>query len=152
MRLVPRAHRSDPPGIALESFVVMSKWRQRCRSFEAGEEVSVQIADRDVRYKRGPPVDSSCSRFPTVRERPTPDPHLLRQAQHSPRTEPQNSRKCLPSTTFGTQKTTSPPSRCGSADVSRSAAQSDHSSWASMANRCDFVAIYKTSFATMGVW
>lgn len=49
----------DPPGFALENFDVMGKWRQRYRGFEAGEEVSVQVADRDVRYKWGAPVDSS---------------------------------------------------------------------------------------------
>lgn len=49
----------DPPGFALENFDVMGKWRQRYRSFDAGKEVSIQVADRDVRYKRALPVDAS---------------------------------------------------------------------------------------------
>lgn len=49
----------DPPGFALENFDVMGKWRQRYRGFEAGEEVSMKVADRDVRYKLGAPADSS---------------------------------------------------------------------------------------------
>ena len=43
----------DPPGFALENFDVMGKWRERYRSFDTGEEVSSQVADRDVRYKLG---------------------------------------------------------------------------------------------------
>ncbi len=49
----------DPPGFALESFDVMGKWRDHYRSFGEGETVGLQVAGRDVRYKRGLPVDSS---------------------------------------------------------------------------------------------
>jgi hypothetical protein len=49
----------DPPGFALENFDVMGKWRERYRSIDTGEQVSIQVADRDVRYKMGAAVDAS---------------------------------------------------------------------------------------------
>jgi len=53
-------HRSiDPPGFALESFDVMGAFRDYYRSFEKGEEVKIRIADRGVRFRKGPPVDAT---------------------------------------------------------------------------------------------
>lgn len=49
----------DPPGFALEGFDVMGATRGNYRSFEHGEEVSIRVADREVRYKIGPTVDAS---------------------------------------------------------------------------------------------
>ncbi|MFN3151522.1 DUF1592 domain-containing protein [Bremerella sp.] len=49
----------DPPGFALENFDVMGRWRDHYRSIGEGEHVDVKVALRDVRYKRGLPVDAS---------------------------------------------------------------------------------------------
>ena len=49
----------DPPGFALESFDVMGAWRDRYRSFEEGDPLKLKIANRDVKFKLGPPVDAS---------------------------------------------------------------------------------------------
>lgn len=49
----------DPPGFALESFDVMGAWRENYRSLGEGEKVNLTVAGRDVRYKRGLPVDPS---------------------------------------------------------------------------------------------
>ncbi|QDU73754.1 hypothetical protein Pan97_07530 [Bremerella volcania] len=49
----------DPPGFALESFDVMGKWRDHYRSIGEGDEVDIKVALRDVKYKRGLPVDAS---------------------------------------------------------------------------------------------
>jgi hypothetical protein len=49
----------DPPGFALESFNPIGGWRDRFRSLGEGERVDVEVAGRKVRYRIGPPVDSS---------------------------------------------------------------------------------------------
>lgn len=49
----------DPPGFALESFDPIGGWRDRFRSLGEGDKVSIEIDGRKVRYKLGPPVDSS---------------------------------------------------------------------------------------------
>jgi len=49
----------DPPGFALESFDPVGGWRDRFRSLGQGENVKLEIGDRKVRYKLGPPVDAS---------------------------------------------------------------------------------------------
>ena len=49
----------DPPGFALESFDPIGGWRERFRSIGQGESVKLEIGDRKVRYKLGPPVDAS---------------------------------------------------------------------------------------------
>ena len=53
-------HKSiDPPGFALENFDVMGKWRDHYRSMGEGEELDLVVALRDVKYRRGLPVDAS---------------------------------------------------------------------------------------------
>ena len=49
----------DPPGFALENFDVMGKWRTRYRSFDKGEPLKLKVANRQVKYKLGLPVDAS---------------------------------------------------------------------------------------------
>lgn len=49
----------DPPGFALESFDVMGAERDFYRSFDKGKPLTKKVADRPVRYKRGPKVDAS---------------------------------------------------------------------------------------------
>ena len=49
----------DPPGFALENFDVMGAWRDRYRSFDLGDPVPFKVANREVRYKLGRPVDAS---------------------------------------------------------------------------------------------
>ncbi|OAI56531.1 hypothetical protein AYO49_04105 [Verrucomicrobiaceae bacterium SCGC AG-212-N21] len=49
----------DPPGFALENYDVIGGWRDRFRSLGEGEQVSVRIEGRKVRYRLGPPVDAA---------------------------------------------------------------------------------------------
>ena len=49
----------DPPGFALESYDVIGGWRERFRSIEKGEQVSLTVQGRKVRYRLGPPVDAT---------------------------------------------------------------------------------------------
>lgn len=49
----------DPPGFALESFDPIGGWRDRFRSLGAGDKVAELVQGRKVRYRIGPPVDSS---------------------------------------------------------------------------------------------
>jgi hypothetical protein len=49
----------DPPGFALENYDVIGGWRDRFRSLGEGEQVSLRIEGRKVRYKLGPPVDAA---------------------------------------------------------------------------------------------
>jgi hypothetical protein len=49
----------DPPGFALESYDVIGGWRERFRSIGEGEQVKLSIQGRKVRYRLGPPVDST---------------------------------------------------------------------------------------------
>jgi len=49
----------DPPGFALESYDVIGGWRERFRSIEKGEQVSLTVQGRKVRYRLGPPVDAA---------------------------------------------------------------------------------------------
>lgn len=50
----------DPPGFALENFDVIGGWRDRYRSLEHGDVAGKTFKNnRPVRYKLGPPVDSS---------------------------------------------------------------------------------------------
>lgn len=49
----------DPPGFALESFNPIGGYRDRYRSIGNGDRVNVQVNGRKVRYRLGPPVDSS---------------------------------------------------------------------------------------------
>ena len=51
--------RIDPPGFALESFDVMGAWRDRYRGLDVGKVLETKVADRKVRYKAGPVVDST---------------------------------------------------------------------------------------------
>lgn len=53
-------HRAiDPPGFAMESFNPIGGWRDHFRSLGEGERVTLEVNGRRVRYKKGPPVDSS---------------------------------------------------------------------------------------------
>ena len=49
----------DPPGFALENFDVMGAWQDQYRSFEKGESIRRKVANRQVRYKLGLPVDAA---------------------------------------------------------------------------------------------
>jgi hypothetical protein len=49
----------DPPGFALESYDVIGGWRDRFRSLGEGEQVSLRVEGRKVRYRLGPPVDAA---------------------------------------------------------------------------------------------
>jgi len=49
----------DPPGFALESYDVIGGWRDRFRSLGEGEQVSLKVEGRKVRYKIGQPVDAA---------------------------------------------------------------------------------------------
>lgn len=49
----------DPPGFALESYDVIGGWRERFRSVGDGEPVKLTVQGRKVRYRLGPPVDST---------------------------------------------------------------------------------------------
>ena len=49
----------DPPGFALESFDPVGLYRNRFRSMGEGERVVRRINGNNVRYKLGPPVDST---------------------------------------------------------------------------------------------
>ena len=51
----------DPPGFAMEEFNPIGGLRDRYRSLGEGEKVNkkIGVGPRDVRYKLGPPVDSS---------------------------------------------------------------------------------------------
>lgn len=53
----------DPPGFALENFNPIGGWRDRFRSLGSGDRVDLQINNRRVRYRLGPPVDSSGQTF-----------------------------------------------------------------------------------------
>ncbi|MEZ6112277.1 MAG: DUF1592 domain-containing protein [Pirellulaceae bacterium] len=53
-------HRAiDPPGFALESFNPIGGWRERFRSLGEGDRVETLVNGGKVRYRLGPPVDSS---------------------------------------------------------------------------------------------
>jgi mono/diheme cytochrome c family protein len=49
----------DPPGFALESFDPIGGWQDRFRSLGDGDRVDREIGGNRVRYRLGPPVDSS---------------------------------------------------------------------------------------------
>ena len=49
----------DPPGFALENYDVIGGWRDRFRSIGEGEQVKLTVQGRKVRYRLGPPVDST---------------------------------------------------------------------------------------------
>ena len=50
----------DPPGFALESFDPIGGWRENFRSIGEGEKPTEKWAgDKGIRYRIGPPVDSS---------------------------------------------------------------------------------------------
>lgn len=49
----------DPPGFALENYDVIGGWRERFRSIDKGEQVSLRVEGRKVRYRLGPPVDAA---------------------------------------------------------------------------------------------
>ncbi len=49
----------DPPGFALESFDPIGGWREWYRSLGAGEEIKQEVNRTRVKYRKGPPVDSS---------------------------------------------------------------------------------------------
>ena len=49
----------DPPGFALECFNPIGGWRERFRSLGEGQLVDIRVRGRGVRYRIGPPVDSS---------------------------------------------------------------------------------------------
>jgi hypothetical protein len=49
----------DPVGFALESFDVMGGYRDRYRTLDKGEIVDKSFADRPVKYRSGPVVDST---------------------------------------------------------------------------------------------
>ena len=49
----------DPPGFALENYDVIGGWRERFRSIDKGEQVSLKVEGRKVRYRLGPPVDAA---------------------------------------------------------------------------------------------
>ena len=49
----------DPPGFALESFDPIGGWRERFRGMGDGERPRLEINGQQVRYRLGPPVDSS---------------------------------------------------------------------------------------------
>jgi hypothetical protein len=49
----------DPPGFALESYDVIGGWREKFRTIEKGEAVSVTVNGRPVRFTLGPPVDAT---------------------------------------------------------------------------------------------
>ena len=51
----------DPPGFALETFDVMGAERTFYRSFDKGQRINLKVADRPIKYKRGPNVDASGS-------------------------------------------------------------------------------------------
>lgn len=51
----------DPPGFALESFNPIGGWRDRYRSLGEGDRVEIEVNGRQVRYRLGPPVDSTGS-------------------------------------------------------------------------------------------
>ena len=55
----------DPPGFALESFNPIGGFRDRYRSIGSGDKVDTLVGGRSVRYRLGPPVDSS-GRLPTL--------------------------------------------------------------------------------------
>jgi hypothetical protein len=49
----------DPPGFALENYDVIGGWRDRFRSLGEGEQVTLRIDGRKVRYRLGLPVDAA---------------------------------------------------------------------------------------------
>ncbi|MBE2284486.1 MAG: DUF1592 domain-containing protein [Prosthecobacter sp.] len=49
----------DAPGFALENYDVIGGWRDRFRSIDKGDQVSLKIEGRKVRYRLGPPVDAA---------------------------------------------------------------------------------------------
>lgn len=49
----------DPPGFALESYDVIGGWRERFRSIDQGDFISLKVEGRKVRYRLGPPVDAA---------------------------------------------------------------------------------------------
>lgn len=49
----------DPPGFALENYDVIGGWRENFRSVGEGKFIDLKVEGRKVRYKEGPPVDSS---------------------------------------------------------------------------------------------
>jgi len=49
----------DPPGFALENYDVIGGWRERFRSIDKGEQVSLKVEGRKVRYRLGSPVDAA---------------------------------------------------------------------------------------------
>ena len=49
----------DPPGFALESYDAIGGWRDRFRSLGEGEQVSLKVDGRKVRYRLGQPVDAA---------------------------------------------------------------------------------------------
>lgn len=49
----------DPPGFALENYDVIGGWRDRFRTMGEGVPVRLRVDGRTVRYRVGPPVDSS---------------------------------------------------------------------------------------------
>jgi hypothetical protein len=49
----------DPPGFALESFNPIGGFRERFRSMGEGEKIKEKIGGRNVRFRRGPAVDSA---------------------------------------------------------------------------------------------
>jgi hypothetical protein len=49
----------DPPGFALEAFDVMGAFRERYRSLGKGDEARLTIGVRNVRFRVGPPVEST---------------------------------------------------------------------------------------------
>jgi hypothetical protein len=53
----------DPPGFALESFDPIGGFRDRYRSLGSGDKTDAIVRGRQVRYRLGPPVDSS-GQFP----------------------------------------------------------------------------------------
>lgn len=49
----------DPPGFALESFNPIGGFREQFRSMGEGERIKKKIGGRNVRFRRGPEVDSA---------------------------------------------------------------------------------------------
>lgn len=75
----------DPPGFALESFNPIGGFRERYRSLGKGDRVPTTVDGRRVRYRLGPPVDSSGRHpdkrtfdgFPQFRDQLAADQELL---------------------------------------------------------------------------